>query len=107
MKDGRARVTAQVEATFLVEGFTNWKKATEKFAKHEKSDFHRICFQAVSSTVDVGDMLNQQAATEKQQNRDCLLKILSTMRFLARQGLALRGDGDESNSNLHQCWFHA
>ena len=91
-----------MEASFLVEGFTNWKKATEKFAKHENCDFHRICFQAVSSTVDVGDRLNQQSATEKKQNCDCLLKILSTMHFLARQGLALRGDGDKSNSNLHQ-----
>ena len=85
-----------------MEGCANWKKATEKFAQQEKSNFHRICFEAVSSTVDVEDMLNQQAANEKQQNRDCFLKILSSMRFLARQGLALRGDGDESNSNLHQ-----
>ena len=52
------------------------------FIKHEKSDFHWICFEAVSSTIDIGDMLNQQAATEKQQNRNCLLNILSTVRFL-------------------------
>ena len=64
VKDGRARVTAQVEATFRVEEFTNWKKATGKFAKHEKSDFHTICLQAVLSTVDVGDMPNPQAATD-------------------------------------------
>ena len=30
------------------------------------------------------------------------MKVLSTVRFLARQGLALRGDGDESDSNMHQ-----
>ena len=35
-------------------------------------------------------------------NREYLLKVLSTVRFLARQGLALRGDGDEVDSNLHQ-----
>ena len=82
-------------------GFTNWKKTTEKFANHEKSDLHRICCEAVLCTVDVGRMLNQQVVTEKHPNNDCLLKILSTVCFLAQQGLALRGD-KESNSILHQ-----
>ena len=31
-----------------------------------------------------------------------LLKIFENIRFLARQGLPLRGDGDESNSNCVQ-----
>ena len=30
------------------------------------------------------------------------MKVLSTVRFLARQGLALRGDGDECDLNMHQ-----
>lgn len=102
MKDGRAKITGQAEGSFLVIGFTNWKDATAKFAKHESSDFHKACAEALSSTVDIGDMLNKQAVTEKQANREYLLKVLSTVRFLARQGLALRGDGDEGDSNIHQ-----
>ena len=47
-------------------------------------------------------MLSQQAASEKRANREYLLKVLSTVRFLAHQGLALRGDGEEMDSNLHQ-----
>ena len=35
-------------------------------------------------------------------NRDCLVKIFSTIRFLARQGLALRGHGDDSERNFRQ-----
>ena len=31
-----------------------------------------------------------------------LLKILSNIRFLARQSIAIRGDGDEENSNFIQ-----
>ena len=46
-------------------------------------------------------MLSQQAATQKRANLEYLLKVLSTVRFLARQGLALRRDGDEVDSNLH------
>ena len=47
-------------------------------------------------------MLNAAAVTEKEKNRDYLLKMLSSIRFLACQGLALRGDGDEQDSNLIQ-----
>ena len=50
-------------------------------------------------------MLSRQAATDKRENREYLLKVLSTVRFLARQGLAVQGDGDETDSNLHQLLF--
>ena len=72
------------------------------FAKHESCDFHKSTAAALANRVDVADMLSKQAATEKQQNRQHLLKALSSIRFLARQGLALRGDSDETDSNLHQ-----
>ena len=36
------------------------------------------------------------------ENRQMLLKILSNIRFLARQSIAIRGDGDEENSNFIQ-----
>ena len=55
-----------------------------------------------TTTRDIGEMLSQQHAKEKAGNRKILLKILSNVRFLARQGLALRGDGDESDSNFMQ-----
>ena len=50
----------------------------------------------------MGDLLSKAAASQKQQNRKYLLKVLSSLRFLARQGLSLRGDGDETDSNLYQ-----
>ena len=102
MKDGRAVATGVTERAFLEKGFTNWKDGTRSFSKHESCDFHKVCAAALASTVDVGDMLLRQAASEKRVNREYLLKVLSTVRFLARQGLALRGDGDEVDSNLHQ-----
>ena len=49
----------------------------------------------------MGDMLSKQAATEKQQNRQYLLQVLTSIRFLARQGIPFRGDRDETDSNLH------
>ena len=58
-------MSKQAEGSFLTDGFTNWKNATVKFAKHEHSDFHKACTEALSSTVDIRDMLNKQAVTEK------------------------------------------
>ena len=57
---------------------------------------------ALASRVDIRDVLSKQAASEKQQNRQYLLKVLSSIRFLAHQGLQLRGDGNETDSNLRQ-----
>ena len=86
----KVRLSTYMEESFLVKGFTNWKDATRLFARHENCDFHKSSAAALASRVDVGDMLSRQAATEKQQNRQYLLKVLSSIRFLARQGLSLR-----------------
>lgn len=102
VKEGKVRLSTYIEESFLVKGFTNWKDATRIFMKHQSCDFHKSAAAALASRVDVGDMLSRQAATEKQQNRQYLLKVLSSIRFLARQGLPLRGDGDDTDSNLHQ-----
>ena len=102
VKERKVRLSIYIEESFLVKGFTNWKDATRLFARHENCDFHKSSAAALASRVDVGDMLSRQAATEKQQNRQYLLKVLSSIRFLARQGLPLRGDGDETDSNFHQ-----
>ena len=45
-------------------------------------------------------MLSSQIARDRLQRRKCLLKLLSNARFLARQGLAFRGDKVESDSNF-------
>ena len=70
------------------------------------SDCHREAIEKVVTlpkvTKDVGEMLSKANTKEKEDDRECLLTILSTIRFLARQGIALRGDGDKSNSNYVQ-----
>ena len=49
-------------------------------------------------------MLFRKHAQEKSDNdnRQCLLRILSNIRFLSRQVLALRGDGNKIDSNVMQ-----
>ncbi|XP_065191926.1 zinc finger MYM-type protein 1-like [Sycon ciliatum] len=94
------------EPAFLSRGFTYWKEGTAAFRKHAASDFHREAIEALivlpSCTSDVGELQSAQHAAEKEKNRKMFMLMLSNVRFLARQGLALRGDGDETNSNFIQ-----
>ena len=54
------------------------------------------------TTKDVGEQLSRAHRAEKEQARDMLRLILSSVRFLARQGLALQGDGSDASANLIQ-----
>lgn len=49
------------------------------------------------TTKDVGEQLDRAHKAQKEKARDILLLILSSVRFLARQGLALRGDGSDNS----------
>ena len=51
------------------------------------------------STCDVGELLSSAHKKEKEEARAILKIIVSNIRFLARQGLALHGH-DETNSNF-------
>lgn len=90
----------------MTRGFSNWKDGTVSFKKHERSACHCEAVEVVvtipSSTQDVGMQLSQQFAKQKENNRQALYQIMTSIKFLSRQGLALRGDKDESDGNLHQ-----
>ena len=63
---------------------------------------------SLKTKSDVAEMLSSQRVGEKKGNQQYLLHVITTIRFLACQGLALRGDGDEKNSNfLHLLMLQA
>lgn len=47
-----------------------------------------------------GDVV--EPTCQGETNREYLLYVMSSIRFLARQALPLRGDGDEKDSNFYQ-----
>lgn len=55
-----------------------------------------------ATTKDVGALLSQENVKQKDENRRMLLKIISSLRFLAQQSLALGGDGTEDDGNFMQ-----
>ena len=95
-----------LEKTFISTGFSNWKDAIAKLTKHEGSRCHKDAILNTitlpATTSDISELLSTQLAKERLERRKCFLKLLSNVRFLSRQGLAFRGDGDESDSNFMQ-----
>ena len=98
--------SSNVDLAFVSKGFSNWKDANGKFAIHASSKCHKEAVLKMvtlpSTTRDVAESLSTQHQREKLERRKCFLKVLSSIKFLARQGLPLRGHGDESDSNFLQ-----
>ena len=97
-----------MDTVFNTSGFFNWKKALDKFSKHDQSACHcdAISMVAAASTeiMNVGTQLSAEYTEQKALNIKCLLAIMSNIRFLARQGLALRGgthyDADMTSDSI-------
>lgn len=75
--------------------------------RHEQSLSHLQALEMIitlpSSTINVVELLSREYAKEKECNRRMLIKVMSSIRFLARQGLALRGEGNEElDGNFYQ-----
>ena len=74
---------------FISKDYHNWKDASTKFAIHSSSNCHKVATLKVmtlpSTTKDVGESLSAIHQIEKLECRQCFLKILSNIRFLAQQ----------------------
>ena len=58
-----------------------------------------------TTTGNVGEMLSSELGKQQLKHSQCFLKLLSNVRFLSRQGLAFRGDGNELDSNFMQLLY--
>ena len=97
----------RVENSFIKIGYSNWKHArsTDKgFHQHEFLNQQAIqrLIEIPKSTEDVSEMIKSNSTEVKSQNRACLIKFISCLRYLARQGLPLRGHGNDQDSNFKQ-----
>ena len=60
-----------------------------------------------NTTRNIGEQLSEQHSTQKKKNREALHSIMSAIRYLGRQGLALRGNGVEKDGNFRQLQMKA
>lgn len=91
------------ESAFFSSGFSNWKNALDKFAKHESSNVHSEAVSKIRSatTTNVGAVLNTSHRQQQLVRQRMLLKQLQSLRYLVRQGLPMRGH-DDKEGNLFQ-----
>ena len=91
---------------FITKGFSDWKDGTIAFKNHEVSSYHKEALHIIvvipSSCPDVGAMLSRQYADEMRNNCKCFLKIMAPTQYLAWQGIALWGDGNDTDTNFIQ-----
>ena len=87
-------ISKNKDLAFSVNGFYNWKNATSKFEKHRASVSHHQSIDALDTretTKDVGKLIHASLSKKRAESRRALMAIISSVRYLARQGLALRG----------------
>jgi len=97
---GLLSLTTHNEDTFIHKGYTNWKKATDRFDKHEQSACHCHAVNQLQQLkrLSVCAQLPEQKLNEQASFRSSLVQLFSTIRFLARH---LRGHL-EQNGNYSQ-----
>lgn len=89
------------ETAFTSTGFANWKHATETFQSHEQSAAHREAIMKIYSATHRTNVSKQLSKSHSQQMllaRTALLKIVSAIQYLTRQGLAIRGHSEKEGN---------
>lgn len=94
-------VAKNAEMTFVQSGFRNWKKAPERLKMHQSSHAHAVAVMHLTTRTTITAQLSLQLQQQKEKARDNLLSIFQCVRYLARQGLALRGH-EQGDGNLDQ-----
>ncbi|XP_047953108.1 zinc finger MYM-type protein 1-like [Salvia hispanica] len=99
--------SAPGDETFVSSGFSNWKKANERFrahigsatSSHNKSRIEYENF--VNQRQSVSYVVRKASTRQEKEYRIRLTATLDVIRFLLNQGLAFRGD-DESSTSINR-----
>lgn len=107
-QQGILTFTRHKSTAFVNQGFGSWNKAIERFTDHERCEMHKEAVEklaAKSSGANVATQLRIQSEATQTFHREMLMKLLSSIRFLARQGLSFRGHTETCETfegNLYQ-----
>ena len=93
--------SSKAEDAFSKIAFCNWKKASQQFIKHESSHGHSEACMKIQNKANIASMLSEVCRKEQSMTVEFLLKQLSSLKYLLRQGFAIRGH-NEHEGNLFQ-----
>ena len=97
---GLITMTKKVEVAFIVNAFNHWKKARERFGRHQLGECHKEAqinlrnLQPPSAAAQLVSL----AQSAQSENRLMLLRQLSSLHFLVRQGTAICGHKEEEGN---------
>ena len=95
---------SKTDPAFITNRFQSWKNALRGFSKHQASDCHKEATQKLVSVSDtsghVDELFSSQIASDRKSNRENLLLILRSIKFLGRQGIPLRGASQEGRGEV-------
>ena len=93
------------EQAFISTGYSNWKKALQRFKEHQCSECHRLSVDyevnILKTHGNIYEISNQQTKNTLKSNRRCFIKIIECLQHMSRQGQPIQGDID-SESNFIQ-----
>ena len=97
------------KSAFVIDGFKNFKKAIERCREHEKSAMNSEVVMKLAAiknkSCGIGAQLSSQLLTDQRYHQEMLMKLLGSIKYLARQRLPLRGHREDSKffqGNLYQ-----
>ena len=93
----------KAEKTFSTGEFQNWKDATSIFRKHDSSHAHKeavMKWAHYTKSQSIAAQLAQQFRDDQTKAQTCLLKIISSLQYIAHQGLPSRGHDDAEGNFL-------
>ena len=99
-KKGTLVSKKNIEDAYTTKGFRLWKKAPQCFEEHQKIHCHKsaaLYHVVILKCKDVGEMTNDNLVNVSEKERKYLLNVIRCLRYLARQGIALQGNGNNFN----------
>ena len=102
-KHGLLGFSKNASTAFVEDGDTNWKKARQKFSSHESSLVHKEAKLKWSSLnqPSIIECLSSEMKLVQKSRREAFFLQISALKYILRQGLALRGH-EEVEGNLNQ-----
>ncbi|KAK0137232.1 hypothetical protein N1851_026571 [Merluccius polli] len=95
----KSTLAKSAEQIFISAGFRNWKKSREAFSRHQNSKAHLIALNTEAHIHDsIRIKLCSPSARAEEAARLALLQIVGAVRYLSKQGLALRGHSNKEGN---------